>query len=587
MRKSLLAIVALSAFFCAGAQTAPYAEWGYLMDGGTSAGDQGTGVAVNKSGDVYWYGTLGSTESALSLNYAGEFLFDGAPYNAGTSYGNNITILKTDPNGKKLWAVYSNSGDYASNVGGIAATSDGGVVVAAYVRHTDGMTDKNLNLFQANGTEYVIDWTCEKRYYRLMLTKISSDGQVEWLHLYDISTNPGPKASGNYASFWSDCMKIGEVKVDENDNIYLAINYRNEFRVPKTDGSDMTFTPSNIATWTGDSQTAAGDFLLLGLDKNGYYRNSLTLDGTATAAYCQKLVWDNGKIYAQGYITGNGSENTISNIALKPTNGVMSPMLVCADANLNVSWAKCFPGEKVQNKMGFQNVGLSKVNENLYFVGMYNLKFSDPDNAENFVASTQGNLREGFVVKIDAANGDWLGARDSRDDEFCQGGATAKTGLTGYMDVIANPEKDDMIYVIGYVLNANVGVFMRGYNSKTLEADLAQEYNLVTKGGSPSYMANAYDHDNGFLYLAARGNNVFSLRGISEDTAKPVAWGVLCTKVKLPDALKFAAIEGVMASDYDENAPVEYYNLQGIRVSNPTSGIYIRRQGSKSTKVIL
>ena len=35
------------------------------------------------------------------------------------------------------------------------------------------------------------------------------------------------------------------------------------------------------------------------------------------------------------------------------------------------------------------------------------------------------------------------------------------------------------------------------------------------------------------------------------------------------------------------NAPVEYYNLQGIRVNgdNLTPGIYIRRQGTEVTKV--
>ncbi|WP_304421535.1 hypothetical protein [Paramuribaculum intestinale] len=37
----------------------------------------------------------------------------------------------------------------------------------------------------------------------------------------------------------------------------------------------------------------------------------------------------------------------------------------------------------------------------------------------------------------------------------------------------------------------------------------------------------------------------------------------------------------------DENAPVEYFNLQGVRVENPTNGLYIRRQGNKVTKVIL
>lgn len=37
----------------------------------------------------------------------------------------------------------------------------------------------------------------------------------------------------------------------------------------------------------------------------------------------------------------------------------------------------------------------------------------------------------------------------------------------------------------------------------------------------------------------------------------------------------------------DDNAPVEYYNLQGIRVANPTPGIYIRRQGSAVSKWVI
>lgn len=35
------------------------------------------------------------------------------------------------------------------------------------------------------------------------------------------------------------------------------------------------------------------------------------------------------------------------------------------------------------------------------------------------------------------------------------------------------------------------------------------------------------------------------------------------------------------------NVPVEYFNLQGMRVANPTSGLYIRRQGNTATKVQL
>ena len=37
----------------------------------------------------------------------------------------------------------------------------------------------------------------------------------------------------------------------------------------------------------------------------------------------------------------------------------------------------------------------------------------------------------------------------------------------------------------------------------------------------------------------------------------------------------------------DTDAPVEYFNLQGIRVDEPTNGLFIRRQGHKTEKVIL
>lgn len=43
-------------------------------------------------------------------------------------------------------------------------------------------------------------------------------------------------------------------------------------------------------------------------------------------------------------------------------------------------------------------------------------------------------------------------------------------------------------------------------------------------------------------------------------------------------------IEGIEIEE--NNAPVEYFNLQGVRVANPENGLYIMRQGDKVTKVI-
>lgn len=40
--------------------------------------------------------------------------------------------------------------------------------------------------------------------------------------------------------------------------------------------------------------------------------------------------------------------------------------------------------------------------------------------------------------------------------------------------------------------------------------------------------------------------------------------------------------------EYDaETGPIEYYNLQGVRIVNPSEGIFIKKQGSKTSKVFI
>ena len=47
-----------------------------------------------------------------------------------------------------------------------------------------------------------------------------------------------------------------------------------------------------------------------------------------------------------------------------------------------------------------------------------------------------------------------------------------------------------------------------------------------------------------------------------------------------------SGVENIAAED-NADAPVEYFTLQGIRVAEPSNGIYLRRQGSKTEKVII
>jgi hypothetical protein len=57
------------------------------------------------------------------------------------------------------------------------------------------------------------------------------------------------------------------------------------------------------------------------------------------------------------------------------------------------------------------------------------------------------------------------------------------------------------------------------------------------------------------------------------------------TTVRLNANGTVSGINSVAADSQD--APVEYYNLQGVRVSNPGTGLYIRRQGTKVEKVTI
>lgn len=54
--------------------------------------------------------------------------------------------------------------------------------------------------------------------------------------------------------------------------------------------------------------------------------------------------------------------------------------------------------------------------------------------------------------------------------------------------------------------------------------------------------------------------------------------------IKVTAKSEGSAVESIVA---EENAPAEYFNLQGVRVANPESGLYIVRKGSKVSKVLV
>ncbi len=87
--------------------------------------------------------------------------------------------------------------------------------------------------------------------------------------------------------------------------------------------------------------------------------------------------------------------------------------------------------------------------------------------------------------------------------------------------------------------------------------------------------------DNGIITFASGSekNNLLAAKIMTS----PAAISGRALSVRLPGAEAGAAnIESDMT-----DVPTEYYNLQGIRIDRPETGIYIRRQGQNVTKVIV
>lgn len=138
-------------------------------------------------------------------------------------------------------------------------------------------------------------------------------------------------------------------------------------------------------------------------------------------------------------------------------------------------------------------------------------------------------------------------------------------------------------------------------NTVTLPAGLVATkvtfYATINKDGAtnrPCYWAEVagaeftVDENNGIIesFKAYENPNIqsFTVNKLNSFTFKNAGEQPFAVLVVEYEPGNTSAITDIVS---DENAPVEYFNLQGVRVENPANGIFIKRQGSKVEKVIV
>ncbi|MDE7466113.1 MAG: hypothetical protein K2M59_06795 [Muribaculaceae bacterium] len=584
MKKTTLPLVIAAAFSLSSATAmaeAPVFNWGNLFDGGTSAGDTSQGIAVATDGNVYWHNIGGSTKSALDISYAGEVLFQGAPY-VGTSNNGNLCVIKTSSDGKALWNLHSESGDYASNDGKIVATTDGGAVFTARVRHTDGMLDTPLTIVDGTGSRHTYEWKVDRRYYRVMVGRLDPTGKLVWTRFIDCDTSPAPAATGNYADFTSDAISIPALTVDSDNNIYIGGNFRSVMSVPTATGS-VKIEPRNVSSWNGDSQQNAGGLFLVKLNNEGYYDAHLSISGESIKEVINSIVWDNGALYWQALINPAQQQGTLNvgGKAFTP-QGDFTPVVGKLDSDLHTIWLDPLKGEFMNGKYGFQSCNVSISGDNVWFTGMFNGSVYDP-NGKPFFASTQATLREGFLARINAATGECIKGVSSRE-------AFPGNVLTGYISAVQSPNEQSKVYVYGYGMNAAIGIFLREYDAETLVSSEDKAWPLATQGGVPTANACGINYETREFYFSGRGNKAFDCSGKS--IADNSGWAVLMGAYTLPEAnfptsvvsaiesaseVKCESSEGGIVITCESPVHVNIFNLAGccIRSVDVEGSIYV------------
>lgn len=170
----------------------------------------------------------------------------------------------------------------------------------------------------------------------------------------------------------------------------------------------------------------------------------------------------------------------------------------------------------------------------------------------------------------------------------CGDPSQIKSGVTGYTLVTEPSNKNNLRIEIaplaitcdGEAVENDEFLFADGtYNFTVANVGAGIEYSYkFTESAAQTFAAE------GFITFDPATGITVDKEGTLEITAECATMGNPNTLTRTITISKTTGIDGIVA---EENAPVEYYNLQGIRVENPANGIFIRRQGNKTTKVAL
>lgn len=189
------------------------------------------------------------------------------------------------------------------------------------------------------------------------------------------------------------------------------------------------------------------------------------------------------------------------------------------------------------------------------------------------------NIKAGNALTVDNIKAIYAGEKQQYDGKLViDMSGTSLTGPDGIDKSVIITKTSDT--TCSFLLpNLSLGVMELG----DIKVD---EVNMTTEDGKTTYTGEV----KGMSLVDGAIIADVNISGTSDAEGKismtiDVLWEGINIKCTFNGALAGSGISSIVADD--ANAPVEYFNLQGVRVENPTPGLYIRRQGNKVSRIII
>ena len=537
-------------------------QWAHSVDGNTKGGDMIVGMTMSSDGNYYvatTFGTSNDEDDALNVWFDGEKLYNsknklvtGSSY-VGTSQNGNLLLQKVDKEGNVLWNMYTLKGDVEHAATKMVPTSDGGVVMAIKTRawvEAEGLTNLS-SIYQPGkrGLKYVItDDLTKPSEYRYVILKITSKGVVDWYQIIRGEVREDTKyATKNNAYVYG-------LTIDENDNIYVAGNFRTKLWFQDAQNKWNEIDAQNTKDWNGDSQAVTGDLFLVKLNKQGLFLNSFLADGTAKCAFIDNLCFDDGKLYLNGRVQGDGTEMKLGGFKVDASSDRQTEILASINASdLSVNYVKSLESvANTDNRFVIQNKSVQLLNGKLYYTGLLNGSWKQ--DGQTLLDNPSSKLLKGYVLQVDPATGHVDNAAIRLDG-----------GIGGFFGVY---EGQKNFYAFGYDFNGGAILAPISKDNFTLgTATKVCSYGTVGICTTP-----IVDGEN--FVLANRGgvarnfSNKASFYGTDFKFDNLKCWGTVYYSYKMGDVM--TGVDKVTVNTNDD-APVDVYTLNGMKVKSGVS----------------